>query len=119
MSQVVVEILADGTIRYSPNNQIHANDTVTFQVDGIPVDVTVDFDTPCCFTSPDPLTLNSSNQATASAPETVSTSVTPGSKYGFTATSPSLERKKFPNWEVKRGELEVPVDPPEEDKKRR
>ncbi|WP_375768771.1 hypothetical protein NR798_45030 [Archangium gephyra] len=118
MSLVVVEILADGTIRYSPSNQIHANDSVTFQVDGIPVDVEVDFDTPCCFTSSDPLTLNSSNQATASAPETVSTSVTPGSKYGFTATIPDAHRKKFPNWEVKRGELEVPVDPPE-DKKRR
>ncbi|MFY0527723.1 hypothetical protein ACN28I_32775 [Archangium gephyra] len=117
MSQVLVEILADGTIRYSPSNKIHANYTVTFQVDGIPANVTVDFDIPCCFTSSAPLTLNSSTQATA--PETVSSSVTPGSKYGFTATIPDKERKKFPNWEAKRGELEVPVDPPEEDRQRR
>jgi hypothetical protein len=119
MSHVLVEILADGTIRYSPNNHIRANYQVTFQVDGIPVDVRVDFDHPCCFISSDSLTLNSSHQATASAPETVAPNVIPGHPYGFTANIPDEHRKKFPNWEVKRGELEVPVDPPKDKEKRR
>jgi hypothetical protein len=78
----------------------------------------VHFETPCCFTSSDPLTLNSSSLTTTSESETVSSSASPN-KYHFTVNIPETERKKFPNWEVKRGELEVPVDPPKDEKKRR
>lgn len=119
MSTIRVEIYADG-IRYPDGQLVHPDDTVKFEVNNLPVNVTVDFETPCCFTSSDSFTLNSSPQATApeAETETVSPSASPGLYY-FHATIPETERKKFPNWEVKRGELEVPVDPPEEDKKRR
>ena len=85
-------------------------------MDGIPVDVEVDFETPCCFASSDSLMLNLSTTLTASSPpETVSSSASPGPYY-FDAVIPDRERNKFPNWETKRGELDVEVDPEEEEK---
>lgn len=118
MANIRVDITADtDDIRYPDGQIVHRGDTVTFHVDGIPVEVDVDFDTPSCFTSSDSLTLNSGNTLTASSPpKTVSSTASPGAYY-FYAVIPDQERKKFPNWETKRGELDVEVDPEEEDKK--
>lgn len=115
MANIRVDITASD-IRYPDGQIVRRGDTVTFHVEDLPVDVDVDFETPCCFTSSDSLTLNSSNTLTASSPpETVSSTASAGPYY-FNAVIPDRERKKFPNWETKRGELDVEVDP-EEDKK--
>ena len=108
MATIRVEITADG-IGYPDGQKVSRGDTVRFEVNNLPVNVTVDFEDPCCFTSSDSLTLNSSNSLTASEPETVSSTAAPGPYY-FDATIPETERKKFPNWEVKRGELDVSPD---------
>ncbi|HEX5749498.1 MAG TPA: hypothetical protein VFZ09_24935 [Archangium sp.] len=114
MATINVDI-TEREILYPDGNRVHRGDTVNFRVMGIAGDVTVTFDTPCCFTSPDPLLFTGLTLASSALQvETVSSSASAGN-YHFTADIPDAARKKFPNWEAKRGDLDVTTDEPEED----
>ncbi|MCY1082823.1 hypothetical protein [Archangium lansingense] len=110
-------IITETDLRYPDGQTIHPGDTVKFQVDGTIGDVTVQPDTPCCFTSSASFTLNTDTLATSAHQETVA-NVLPA-KYHFTADVPEEVRRKFPNWEVKRGELDVSTGPKEEEEKQK
>jgi hypothetical protein len=118
MANITVEILPEGPPLYPSGNTVHRNDTVTFLVEGIIGDIVVTFDTPSCFTSPGPLTIHASTFAVSMQQETVSSTVTKG-PYGFTVTLPDETRRRYHNWEAKRGELDVSTDPEDPEDKRR
>ena len=117
MAEIIVEIRVDGP-HYPRGQTVRRNDTVTFQLVGITGDVEVKFDTPCCFTSSAPFTLKGSSLAASMHQETVSSTVGAG-RYYFTADIPAAARPRPPEWEAKRGELDVSTDPELPEDKRR
>lgn len=110
--------MANRTIEITPNGPnpakctVSPGETVTFQLVGIEGEVEVAFDTPCCFTSSAPLTLNSSSIAASHQDKTVDPNARDGSTSGFTATLPDTTPRRHHggDHEVKRGEVDVSSD---------
>lgn len=111
MGNVTIEIHPDGP--RPVKSPVQPNDTVIFTLVGIQGVVEVSFESPCCFTSNDPLTLDSSNTIAASSQQkTVSADARDGTVTHFDATLPDtfdLEKRRT-DGEVKRGEVDVSTD---------
>lgn len=117
MGELTVEISSDGTPSYPRGNTVYPNDTVTFQLVGSAsgeVDVTFD-PTNCCFTSSEPLSLDSSSLTASQQQKTVSGDAR-AKQYLFWTNPPeqedSREPRPPPHWESKTGTLDVSTDPP-------
>jgi hypothetical protein len=121
MGELTIEISSDGTPSYPRGQTVNPGDTVTFQYMGTSGEVEVTFDsTSCCFTSSDPLTLgpqgslvpNSLQKTVASnaraSPPPYPFYAGPPSKAAKAATSG--DHRPPPNWEAKRGEVDVSTD---------
>jgi hypothetical protein len=108
MAELIIEIHSDGP-HYPRGNQVNCGDKVIFQLVDVPASVEVSFDQPCCFTSSTTFTIDPSSFVASRHEETVATNASAG-KYYFTADIPEADRKKFPHWEAKRGEVDVSTD---------
>lgn len=110
MAGFTIEIHSDGP-HYPNGKVVHPNETVTFTLVGIQGEVDVTFETPCCFTSSAPLTLDSSSLAASSQQKTVSADARDGDVSHFSADIPDRAREhRPPDWEAKRGEVDVSTD---------
>jgi len=111
MGNVTIEIHPDGP--RPVKSPVQPNDTVIFTLVGIQGVVEVLFESPCCFTSNDPLLLDSSNTiAPSSQQKTVCADARDGTVTHFDALLPDtsdLEGKRIEG-EVKRGEVDVSTD---------
>lgn len=115
MGDLTIEISSDGTPSYPRGNTVYPNDTVTFQLVGASGVVDVTFDpTSCCFTSSDPLALDSGSLAASQQQKTVSGDAR-AKQYLFWTNPPGQDSRAFrppPHWETKTGTLDVSTDPP-------
>jgi|GEM_PF-3244651 hypothetical protein len=107
-------------IRYSPTSrQVSRGGTVTFNLQNIPGEADVTFDSGSCLTAPGPYILNGASLLTSSYQETVDSNASVG-PYPFTVTIPSgTERRKGEEREAKKGELDVTTEHPEDPKDKR
>jgi hypothetical protein len=112
MAELTIEIHPDGP-HYPRGNQVHHGDTVLFQLVDVPATVEVSFESPCCFTSSTTFAIDPTSFTASRHEETVLDTASAG-KYYFRVDLPDSLRQKFPNWEAKRGEVDVSTDEKDE-----
>ncbi|MFL5353507.1 hypothetical protein [Archangium sp.] len=107
---LIIEVLSDA-VRPNPAD-VQQGDLVTFQLaDDVQGTFEVSFDSADCFTAQGPFTLQSGSSLTSQSAHTVAASAAKGN-YPYTVTPDEHTRKRFPQHETKRGDLDVTTDPP-------